>query len=195
METEYLYTKEQAAELRQKMIETHILPQVKAAFTKYDRLQSAMILVAQYWCDEANDAVHYELLLSVLPTPAFPIEFVIIDDEEIDPTNLPELPTRYDILYQIDQEFEDQDDLEVEEEDYSMRYWEDNGEAIPAFAAFCIEGGDQEMESLEAYTPYAIFRRKGTEIKEVEIETTIVGEMLRPWLDGARPEEWEDEEV
>jgi hypothetical protein len=104
METEYLYTKEQAAELRQKMIETHILPQVKAAFTKYDRLQSAMILVAQYWCDEANDAVHYELLLSVLPTPAFPIKLVEIGSYDYDQVNLPGLPAYSDILNSVYQE-------------------------------------------------------------------------------------------
>jgi hypothetical protein len=188
METEYLYTKEQAAELRQKMIETHILPQVKRVFAKYEQIQSAMIVVAQYWCDEASDAVHYQLIPSVLPTPAFPVKLVEIDYDSYDQVNLPELPTYYDILESIDR------DLETEAEEFLDPYWEENGEAIPAFAAFCKEDCDQEMDRFEAYTPYAVFKRKLTENNETEIEMEVVGEMLRPWLDGVRPEEWEDEE-
>jgi hypothetical protein len=184
METEYLYTKDQAAELRQKMIATHILPQVKAVFGKYDQIQSIMFVVAQYWCDEANDAVHFELIPSILSTPSFPVQLVEeIDYQDYDRINLPELPTYYDILDSIAQ------DLEGQQEEVSIRYWNDNGEAIPAFSAFCKEDCDQEMDRLDAYSPYSIFRRK-----ETEIEMEVVGEMLRPWLDGVRPEEWEDEE-
>jgi hypothetical protein len=48
------------------------------------------------------------------------------------------------------------------------------------------------MSDFEAYTPYSVFRRKLTENNETEIEMEVVGDMLRPWLDGVRPEEWEN---
>jgi hypothetical protein len=170
METEYLYTKEQAAELRKKIIRDEIERQVKAAFKKYDRLQSAMFAIAQFWADEANDAVHYELIFSILETPVFP-NGIEDDYYESDLVNLPELPSSQGILAFVENP-----------------YWDDNGEAIPAFAAFCKEDSHQEMDGLEAFTPYAVFRRKGE-----NIEMEIVGEMLRPWLDGVKPEDWEDE--
>ena len=43
------------------------------------------------------------------------------------------------------------------------------------------------MESLEAYSPYALFSRVGAEIK-----MQVVGVMIRPWLNGVIPE-WEAE--
>jgi hypothetical protein len=154
MEVEYLYTKEQAAELREKLIATHIFPQVKVAFAKYEQLNSAMLLVAQYWADEANDAVHYEVVFSVLPTPMLPTQ--LEDDSEaeaVDPINLPELPTHWEVLSTLD--------LNANENKYG-RWWDSNGEAIPAFAAFCKEYASQEMDWLEGYSSYAVFRRKGT---------------------------------
>ncbi len=36
---------------------------------------------------------------------------------------------------------------------------------------------------MEAYSPYAIFRRQGD-----DLEIEVVGKMLRPWLDGIKPE-------
>ncbi|WP_019500815.1 hypothetical protein [Pseudanabaena sp. PCC 6802] len=173
MSTKYLYTQEQAAELREKLIANVIFPQVKLVFAKYNQLNSAMFLVAQYWADEASDAVHYQLLLSVLSTPVIPEE----DDLDSDPVNLPGLQNSWELLDSLD---EDEDELGF--------YWNDNGDAIAAFAAFCKEDAHQEMDGLEAYSPYAVFRRK-----ESEIEIEIVGEMLRPWADGMRPEEWEEE--
>jgi hypothetical protein len=53
--------------------------------------------------------------------------------------------------------------------------WDENWDAIPAFAAFCREGSHQGMSVAEAYTPYAVLRRCGD---DVSIE--IVGQMLRP---------------
>lgn len=138
--------------------------------------------VAQYWADEANDAVHYDIAFSVLSTPELPIlaeEDSEEEDEGKNAVNLPELPTNWEILDTLD--------LNIDA-NINIRWWDDNGEAIPAFAAFCKEDSHQEMDRLEAYSPYAVFRRKG-----LEIETEIVGKMLRPWADGMRPEEWDEE--
>jgi hypothetical protein len=172
MKESAIYTKEEAAELREKIISSEIVPKIKVVFDKYPQLRSAMLLVAQYWDDEADDAVHYEIVFSVLPTPALGIKLVENDDyDEYDPVNLPGLPS----LYRISSEAYHK----VEDEEYA---WRDNGNAVATFAAYCKEGCHQEMDYLEAYTPYAVFRWK-----EADIEIEVVGTMLRPWLDGVRP--------
>ena len=45
------------------------------------------------------------------------------------------------------------------------------------------------MSISEAYSPYAILRRQG---EEIEIE--VIGEMVRPWLDGIKHEWYEGED-
>jgi hypothetical protein len=173
METPAIYTKEEAAALREKIIAHAIVPLVKSGFDKYPQLRSAMLLVAQYWDDEADDAVHYELIFSVLPTPVPNIELEDTDDYDYDDSvNLPELPSSYEIYSAARSQIE-----------YSEYYWQDNENAVATFAAYCKEGGSQDMGYLEAYTPYAVFRRQ-----EGDIEMEIVGTMLRPWLDGVRPD-------
>ena len=172
METPRLYTKEQTAELREKIISSEIIPIINLHFSKYTQLQSAMLLVAQYWDDEADDAVHYQIIFSVLPTPVF--SNADYDRYDPDPVNLPGLPS----LDEIDDSLiEYLDKLENEED-----CWQENGNAVPTFAAYCKEGCHQNMDYLEAYTPYAVFRRN-----QEEIEIEVVGDMLRPWLDGIRP--------
>ena len=174
METPVIYTKEQAAELREKIVSCEIVPTIKVVFDKYPQIQSAMLVVAQYWNDEANDAVHYQMIFSVLPKPTFGVDIGGIEDYyDGDPINLPGLPSLYEIYNSIE------DFCVFEGEEYP---WEENGNAVPTFAAYCKEGCHQDMDNLEAYTPYAVFRRK-----EGAIETEVVGEMLRPWLDGLRP--------
>ncbi len=174
MESQHIYTKEKAAELREKIINSEIVPRIKVAFDKYPQLHSAMLLVAQYWSDEANDAVHYQMIYSVLQTPAWGSELLETDYYYDDPVNLPRLPSLSEInifLWENSHKFRRQK--------YS---WEENRNAIPIFAAYCQEGCHQEMDYLDTYIPYAVFRRK-----EAEIEIEVVGNMLRPWLDGLRP--------
>jgi hypothetical protein len=167
---------QKTSQLREKIINTEIVPIVKLAFGKYPQLQSAMLSVAQYWNDEAADAVHYHMNFSVLSTPALGVELVEDDDYmDRDLVNLPGLPALYEIETSL---WEDLRNLERGED-----RWNDNGNAIFAFAAYCKEGCHQEMDYSEAYTPYAVFRR---DCEKIAIE--VVGTMLRPWLDGIRPE-------
>jgi hypothetical protein len=174
METQHIYTKEEAVDLRSKVINAEVLPTIKIVFDKYTHLQSAMLLVAQYWDDNASDAVHYTMIYSVLQTPLWGREFLKTDYDDDDPVNLPGLPSLYEIDDYLWEYFD-----KLEGREY---FWDDNGDAVPLFAAYCKEGCHQEMDYLEAYTPYAVFRRK-----EEEIEIEVVGNMLRPWLDGLRP--------
>ena len=176
---EYIYSGQEAANLREEIVENYVNLVVKMAFDKYPQLNSAMLLVAQYWDDEADDAVHEILFFSVLGT--IDIETVWKNECKADPVNLPGLPRQLEILFSVREEFYKEESL------WQEHYWDDNGKAIPAFAAFCKEGCHQLMSFSEAYTPYAILRRKGE-----EIEVEVIGKMLRPWLDGIKPEEWSE---
>jgi hypothetical protein len=174
MEPEYIYTKKESADLREKIINYTIVPQIQLVFSRYPQIRSAMLLVAQYYGDEALDAVHCEMIYSVLPSPAWGCDLLSTDYDDLDPVNLPGLPSLSEINDSIREDF-----YKLEDRKY---YWEHNGNAIPTFAAYCKEGSHQEMNYLEAYSPYAVFRWK-----DEEIEIEVVGNMLRPWLDGMRP--------
>ncbi|MBD2452184.1 hypothetical protein H6G76_34795 [Nostoc sp. FACHB-152] len=167
---EHLYTKKQAAQLREQILDLLILPTIKADFGQDNKLQSAVMVVAQFWDDEASDAVHHIILYSDLKTPN--IETIIRSYDDI-----------YEGMgaYLSSREYF----LEVKIDEETSYWWDANRQAIPAFAAFCQEGSHQCMDISEAYTPYAIFRRQNE-----DIEVEIVGKMLRPWLDGIKPD-WE----
>ncbi|MFY1825843.1 hypothetical protein ACN47A_08010 [Myxococcus fulvus] len=161
------YTPSQTAAMREQVLKEHIEPQVRDLFARFPALRSATFLVAQYWDDEARDAVHRELTYSELETPDLAAASRAEDD---DPINHPTTTWRavFDAQWKM-----------------NRPAWHDNGDAIPLFAAFTREGCHQDMDPLEAYAPYAIFRRTGD-----GVSVEHVGVMLRPWLDGVRPE-WE----
>jgi uncharacterized protein (TIGR02996 family) len=54
---------------RRQFVREHLLPLVARYFADYEHLQSAMLCVAQYWADEADDAVHATLIVSELLEP------------------------------------------------------------------------------------------------------------------------------
>ncbi|MBO1351327.1 MAG: hypothetical protein EBE86_029985 [Hormoscilla sp. GUM202] len=54
---DYLYSEEEAAQLRARIIDSYVKLGVKACFEKYPQLNSATFLIAQYWNDEARDEV------------------------------------------------------------------------------------------------------------------------------------------
>ncbi|WP_338867780.1 hypothetical protein [Myxococcus stipitatus] len=141
----------------------HVEPTVRRCFQRYPRLRSMTLLLAQYWNDEADDAVHYRFVFSELETPD--VEASSRAGEE-DAVNFATPPG--DSFWN----------------DYNHRYignWPDNHDAIPAFAAFTREDCHQEMTLGEAYEPYVIFRRTGQDFSMEK-----VGQMLRPWLDGVK---------
>lgn len=170
---EHLYTKKQAEQLRQKIIEVVIIPIIKANFKKYPELQSAALLIAQYWCDEARDAVHDNLIYSVLDTPNFEAWTNALKYSAEDSVNLPKLSKHGTLKDKI---------WYIPKTEGRQYYWSENHDAIPAFAAFCKEGSHQCMATYEAYTPYCVFRRLSN-----DIEIEVIGKMLRPWLDGMKP--------
>jgi uncharacterized protein (TIGR02996 family) len=171
---DYCMSPGEAEMSRRQYLRTHLFPVVSQYFATYERLQSAMLCVAQYWADEADDAVHGRLIVSELFEPT--LEGVGWNDDEsgVDP-NVPNTPINSDYgesssavsLYGAGAE------------------WDDNSGAIPLWAAFAPEEGSQEYERLsEVYAPAVMFYRHGG----YEILP-----MRRPHLDGVQPEwGWEE---
>jgi uncharacterized protein (TIGR02996 family) len=153
---------------RRRYVRAHLLPLVSRYFQAYSALQSAILCVAQYWADEANDAVHRRLVVSELLEPT--LEGVRHGYEE-DSTPDANLPTT---------RVEGDDGEWGSEIDVYEVPWEDNHGAIPLWAAFAPEGGSQEYESLkDAFAPAVMFYRHGG----YEFLP-----MCRPHLDGIQPE-------
>jgi hypothetical protein len=206
------YTPAETARLRDRVLREDIAPVIRSAFHAHPALRSATLLVAQYWCDEADDAVHCDLIFSELDTPdteaAYRARRRRDGDEDTSPATgwrrwFSWLGLRSDTATSMDGSpmgaapfdvvnlpSESDDTLSDElEQKYTWQLpWDSNDESISLFAAFCLEGCHQEMRAGEAYTPYAIFRRKDD---EVDIE--VVGVMTRPWLDGVMHREAREE--
>ena len=139
---------------------------VGAPIPHWRSAQSAALCVAQYWNDEADDAVHGTLVVSELFEPTLELTGWV-DDSTAD-ANLPN--TRIETKY---------GDAGSEVE-LSGVDWDYNHGAIPLWAAFSPEGGSQGYELLsEAYAPAVMFYRHGG----YEFLP-----MRRPHLDGIRPE-------
>lgn len=153
---------ERSAALRSSIVET-MRPAIDEAFASHACLQSITLCVAQYWNDEASDAVHGRLLCSVLPELDFD---AVVHSRAApkswrtgDPINLPGFST------------EQRRSLPT-----FPRGWPSNTNAIAAFAAYCREGGSQHHNFEENYRPILVFLRDGS-MREL-------APMLRPWLDG-----------
>ncbi len=130
-----------------------------------------MLCVAQYWNDEAEDAVHGLLVVSELFEPTLEGVSWSYDESHIDP-NVPNTRIKG----------------EYGESGSAIEFWagwDSNREAIPLWAAFAPEDGSQRHEHLsEVNTPAVMFYRHGG----YEILP-----MQRPQLDGIQPVwGWED---
>lgn len=158
---------DEASAARERFLAQVLVPYAAKRFGQFAHLRSAAFCIAQFWCDEALDAVHYEWVFSELDTPDVSAG---LEDEEVgDPVNLPSGPldwgpTRYPPL---------------------LGAWDSNMSFIPLFAAFCKEDCDQEMDPSESFVPYAVFTRAADEPAGVSVQ--VVGQMRRPWLDGVAP--------
>lgn len=171
----YCMSPGEAEMTRRQHVRTQLLPVVLQYFATYERLQSAMLCVAQYWADEADDAVHGQLIVSELLEPT--LEGVTWDGDESHRD--PNLPTTH-----IKHRYSEGSSSAVGLYETGAR-WDDNSGAIPLWAAFAPEEGSQEYEHLsEVYAPAVMFYRHGG----YEFLP-----MCRPHLDGVRPEwGWED---
>ncbi|HSR98745.1 MAG TPA: hypothetical protein VLM79_16930 [Kofleriaceae bacterium] len=155
----------------------------RALFEQQPSRRSAMLVVAQYWSDGADDEVHAELICSVRETPVWPHECSHDYDSDGNLTS-----TR----------------LVAGEECCICSDWEsfrfdfygaDSSPIVVAFEMFCREGATQDMDTSEAYTPYAIAHRAGDGV-EIEVlgvpqrpanaVTGCLPEASDPWSDARR---------
>lgn len=164
---------EKAPALRRKILTEIVLPAVQQHFDRTPDMQSAMFLVAQFYNDNAEDAVHDHLLFSQLISPDLQAFYQAWQDFVPDQVN-----------GGISTNPEGPESLEFHLSGAGF-YWDSNGLAIPAFAAYCREGANQNMDYEDTCNPYAIFRKTAD-----GIAVEVIGECLRPWLEGIRPGFW-----
>ena len=164
----YSMTPDESDAFRRRFVREQLLPIVSRYFAEHGLLRSAMLCVAQFWDDEASDAVHGLLVVSELPEPV--LEGLGWGDEGTDP-NLPNKSLK--------PKFRGRSGSIIDFYDIGVR-WGDNSDAIPLWAAFSPEGGSQHHGRLsENYAPAVMFYSHGG----YEFLP-----MPRPHLDGIRPE-------
>lgn len=162
-------------------------------FNDNPEVKGAYIAFAQYWNDEANDAVHYD----VIPLVSTELSWA----EAFSAKNAP--------LYDAGEETVDAYNLinEAREKAHRIPYgshW-DNDELITAFASVVGEEGSQEDSTRESYTPYVLawpaWVSKGTydhktktrgTVDVLEVHYEIVGSIQRPHLED-QPSAWRAE--
>jgi hypothetical protein len=173
----YLYNARQTAALRREWIRDHLLPALRPLFARLPALRSACVLVAQYWDDEANDAVHCVIVVSELATPDFvAASRAEQEPDDGDPVNLPTLHAL--ALWDDGHEF-----LASSVTPYTLKIpWSDNHDAVSLWAAYTTEGGSQLTSGLDAYAPAVLVTREGDDLVAHE-----PWPMRRAWLDGVRP--------
>jgi uncharacterized protein (TIGR02996 family) len=137
----------------------------REAFAEQPDLKSFVLAVAQYWADEAEDAVHSNTYGSVRAIPLWPHLCEYGDN-----------PTEGEICGDCAR-------------GSSCPYpdeWDDNGGSIQAFEAYCHESGSQEEPSSHNELPYAIARRVGD-----DVVVEVIGEVQRP---GSLDSDYDDDE-
>jgi uncharacterized protein (TIGR02996 family) len=153
---------------RRDFVRTQLWPLVNNQFQTHKRLQSAVLCVAQYWNDEANDAVHGNIVVSELFEPTLHVNVGYGDEYE--DANLPN--TRIQGRYGETGSVIGLWGHEVP--------WDDNYGAIPVWAAYAPEEGSQEYEHIDdVYAPAVMFYRHGGH---------VFLPLRRPQLDGVQPE-------
>ncbi len=145
-------------------------------FTQFPAARSVMVGFAQYWADEADDAVHSHLIASDRETPLWPHS---CDSEENSwDEDFPRVAGEY---------------CSTCAEKFPYLPGDANGDSIAGFETFCTEGGSQEAMPADNYTPYAIAHRR-----DGFVELEYVGSRLRtdhvPMIGDGHPDRapWPD---
>lgn len=170
----YCMSPGEAEVARRRHVREGLLPLVSRYFQDYKRLESAMLCVAQYWNDEADDAVHGTIIVSELFEPT-------LDRVSYDAEHDPNIPNT-----SIEHEPGDKSSSAVGLWEAGS-YWDENMEAIPLWAAYAPEEGSQEFEYFkDCYLPAVMFYRHGG-YKMLP--------MARPHLNGIQPQWGWDEQA
>jgi hypothetical protein len=123
----------------------------RSIFADHVDVQSVMVCIAQYWNDEADDAIHSMVLTSHRRTPVWPHHCI-----HGDPWSL-ELDQTFGDLGNCCQEFYAQS-----LPDYFP--FPQRGRVIPAFEPYCSEEHHED-----GFRPYAVARRTTGDDAEVEL--------------------------
>jgi hypothetical protein len=167
----YCMSQGQAEMARRGYLREHLRPFVAGYFEKYPLLQSAMLCVAQYWDDEANDAVHAKVLFSELFVPQMQgASYLAEPDELANDLNIPNT-----VIH------DKSGDAGSVVGSYGEFAWDHNTAAIPIWASYSSEGGSQDwgVHVLEHYSPAVLFYRHGG---------YDILPMIRPQLNGIQSE-------
>lgn len=176
------YPAEVADSLRRKYLEGPFSAYVASRMNDNPEIRSCILSVAQYWNDEADDAVHNTITFSRHAEPEWE---VLIEDYE--GWNYGEAKDYKSLIS------DSRWDMAVAVWGYGHLFydahWQNNGEAITLFSAFCEEGGDQNRSTSENYSPIATFYRTKDEgpVTSEDIRMEFYGEKVRPHLDGIWP--------
>lgn len=153
---------ETSAELRANYLRDGFSPVARQIFDSYEDVQSVVLAIAQFYADEAEDAVHLEIIPCVVPNPEWPScldnnPFVLFDEGwHVDFSKG---------IYEMQREYPQLDA---------------NTDAIIAFASCCHEISSQEDPVDVTSRPYAVARPEANGTVAVE----VVGSVVRP--------DWED---
>jgi len=196
------YTPEQTARKRDEYINDIVLPVIRTKFDQIKEFQHAVLFVAQYWNDEARDAVQHQLAFSIMDQPNIESYMAMVTRSYLAEYDEDEMWATVDFngkaeSFELDVLLEGRTAFNFLLEKYGRdlieplhwennycKGWSSNHTAIPLFAAYCKEGGDQDSEFSKNYNPIIIFRRASN---TNEIDYDYIGEMKRPWLDGVMP--------
>jgi hypothetical protein len=129
-------------------------------FAAYPSRQSLLLGVAQYWSDEADDAVHETMVVSNRAIPDWPGRDRYGEDEPGTADDDQSIST-----WQL-------------REELGQLNWDDNNGAVRPFQGLCGELGSQELPPAEQDYPIVLAQRDGAGVK-----LTFIGEVIRPWLD------------
>lgn len=173
--------------LRQQFEQEFALPLARAMFELEPRCQSVLVTIGQYWCDEATDAVHSEVIACDERDPTWPLAGQARPGAIGDAASLAaqlESDAKYseepgglsEVQYGL---FTDACRRAFGKE--YLCFLDENSDMIVAFASYCREVSDQEQPSWRSHTPYGLIRRP----LDGESPTfEVLGQMYRP--------QWED---
>ncbi len=191
MEVIKKYTAEETEKLRKAIVDAHIFPVVREVFDKYSKIETAILTFAQYWSDEADDAVYPSIIFSLDRNPDFITHVKKLNESYFYERFGPDQSWKWQELVEGPEGFKVLG-LTNDRLDYHAPHWAPwpgNKDAISAFSAYCHENiyGPGTYSYDEAV--YGLIRRQSDKALSIE----VVGEMIRPWLDGVMPEREQNE--